>query len=296
MSNDKYVGLDVHQASVVAAVLNAQGKCVCQSVLETRGPTIVDFITGLGGALHVTFEEGTQSAWLYDLIRPLVAKLVVCDPRKNRLLVGENKSDRVDANNLAHRPRLGELQAVYKGEAGLRRLKELVHSYDSLVSDTTRVRNRIKASKRGGNNRKKAVRELQAAHAHVRNQRSDFHHKVSRWLICCFGLIVIEDLNVKGLASGMLAKSVNDAGWSSFIDKLAYKAEEAGRVLMRVDARGTSPRSTCGAAVPKRLRQRWHEGLGCGLSAGRDRGFCSRNLKARTSPVRGNVGRWAVRS
>ena len=149
MSNDKYVGLDVHQASVVAAVLNAQGKCVCQSILETKGPTIVDFITGLSGTLHVTFEEGTQSVWLYDLIRPLVAELVVCDPRKNRLLVGENKGDRVDADKLAHRLRLGELKAVYKGEAGLRRLKELVHSYDSLVGDTTRVRNRIKAIYRG---------------------------------------------------------------------------------------------------------------------------------------------------
>ena len=149
MSNDKYVGLDVHQASVVAAVLNAQGKCVCQSIVETKGSTIVDFITGLSGTLHVTFEEGTQSVWLYDLIRPWAAELVVCDPRKNRLLVGENKGDRVDANKLAHRLRLGELKPVYKGEAGLRRLKELVHCYDSLVSDTTRVRNRIKAIYRG---------------------------------------------------------------------------------------------------------------------------------------------------
>jgi len=90
MSNDKYVGLDVHQASIVAAVLNAQGKCVCESILETKGSTIVDFITGLSGRLDLTFEEGTQSAWLYELINPLVAELVVCNPRKNKLLVGEN--------------------------------------------------------------------------------------------------------------------------------------------------------------------------------------------------------------
>jgi transposase len=145
MSNDKYVGLDVHQASIVAAVLNAQGTCVMEAVLETKGSTIVDFIAGLSGRLHVTFEEGTQSAWLYDLINPLVAEFVVCNPRKNKLLVGENKGDRVDANKLAHRLRLGELKPVYKGEAGLRQLKALVHSYENLVGDTTRVRNRIKA-------------------------------------------------------------------------------------------------------------------------------------------------------
>ena len=145
--------------------------------------------------------------------------------------------------------------------------------------------------KRGGSNRKKAVRELQAAHAHVRNQRADFHHKVSRWLVCRFGLIVVEDLNVRGLAAGMLAKSVNDAGWSSFIDKLAYKAEEAGRVLMKVDPRGTSQRCICGASVPKTLSQRWHECQACGLSAARDHVSAQEILRLRTQPVRVNVGR-----
>ena len=60
-----------------------------------------------------------------------------------------------------------------------------------------RAQRKVARRKRGGNNRMKAVRELQAAHAHVRNQRSDFHHKVSRWLTCYFGLIVVEDLNVR---------------------------------------------------------------------------------------------------
>ena len=60
----------------------------------------------------------------------------------------------------------------------------------------------------------------------------------------------------------MLAKSVTDAGWSSFIDKLTYKAEEAGRLLIKVDPRGTSQRCTCGASVPKTLSQRWHDARG----------------------------------
>jgi len=67
----------------------------------------------------------------------------------------------------------------------------------------------------------------------------------------------------------MLAKSVSDAGWSSFIDKLANKAEEAGRVLVKVDPRGTSQRSTCGTAAPKTLKDRWHQCPWCGLSAAR---------------------------
>jgi putative transposase len=68
----------------------------------------------------------------------------------------------------------------------------------------------------------------------------------------------------------MLAKSVNDAGWSAFISKLAYKAAEAGRKLMHVDPRGTSQTGPCGAPVPKILSQRWHQCEACGLSMARD--------------------------
>jgi putative transposase len=63
-------------------------------------------------------------------------------------------------------------------------------------------------------------------------------------------LIVIEQLNMKGMAAGMLAKSINDAGWSSFIAKLTYKADEAGRVLLKVDPRGTFQRCICEETEP----------------------------------------------
>jgi putative transposase len=95
-------------------------------------------------------------------------------------------------------------------------------------------------------------------------------HKLSRTLINRFGLIAVEDLTVKGLAGGRLAKSVHDASWSSFIEKLAYKAESAGRVLVTVDPRGTSQHCPCGAHVPKTLSQRCHQCVACGLSAPRD--------------------------
>jgi len=129
-----------------------------------------------------------------------------------------------------------------------------------------KVARRKKRSRR----RRKAVRELQAAHAHIRNQRSDFHHKLAFRLVATFGLIAIEDLNVKGLVGGLLAKSVHDVGWSAFFGMLAYKAEGAGRELVRVDPRGTSQTCLCGEHVPKDLSQRWHECPACGLSLSRD--------------------------
>jgi hypothetical protein len=70
-----------------------------ESILETKAATILEFFAGLRGTLAVAFEEGTWAAWLYDLLKPHVAKLVVCNPRKNALLKHGNKSDRIDARN-----------------------------------------------------------------------------------------------------------------------------------------------------------------------------------------------------
>ena len=129
---------------------------------------------------------------------------------------------------------------------------------------------KVARRKKGGNRRRKAVRLLQRAHTHVGNQRRDFQHKLSRELVNEFGMIAVEDLNVKGLAGGMLAKSVHDAGWSMFIAMLVYKAESAGRQVVKVDARGTSQICVCGQRVSKTLADRWHDCPACGLSAGRD--------------------------
>lgn len=133
-----------------------------------------------------------------------------------------------------------------------------------------RAQRRMARRRKGSSGRKAAIRLLQVAQAHIRCQRSDFHHKLSRIVVDRYGFIVVEDLNFKGLAGGMLAKSVLDAGWSFFIEKLAYKAEHAGRTLVKIDPAGTSQTCTCGASVRKTLEQRWHVCQTCGLSAPRD--------------------------
>jgi putative transposase len=129
---------------------------------------------------------------------------------------------------------------------------------------------RVDRRKRGSKGRRKAVVLLQRAHAHVRNTRRDFHHQTARSLVERYSVIFVEDLNVKGMARGMLAKSVSDAGWAQFLQILTAKAEEAGRVVLAVNPSGTSQTCTCGAPVPKTLSQRWHECLDCGLSLARD--------------------------
>src|SRR5213592_1136648 len=145
MSQEKYIGMDVHQASISVAVMDARGKLIMECLLETKAATILEFIAGLRGTLSLTVEEGTSAAWLHDLLKPHVSHLVVCDPRRNALLKDGSKSDRIDARKLAELLRGNQLHAVYHGEHGLRTLKELGRSYLTITQDVTRSMNRIKA-------------------------------------------------------------------------------------------------------------------------------------------------------
>ena len=147
--SEKYVAMDVHKASMVVGVRDAAGKMISRGTMEMKAQTIRDYVSGLSGPVHLTFEEGTQSAWLYDLLRPLVAECIVCDPRRNKLLEDGNKSDEIDVEKLSELLYLGRLRAVYHGDHGTRALKELAHSYEALVKDQTRVKNRLKAIFRG---------------------------------------------------------------------------------------------------------------------------------------------------
>jgi len=116
MDSTKYIGMDVHKEAISVAVLNGSGKLVMESVIETKAASILELIRGLRGNLLVTLEEGTWAAWLYDLLRPHVTQVTVCDPRKNALLRSGNKSDRIDARKLAELLRNGLLSSVYHGE------------------------------------------------------------------------------------------------------------------------------------------------------------------------------------
>ena len=95
MTSTKYIGMDVHKESISIAVRSDAGKIVMECVIETKASLILQFIDGLRGDVHVTFEEGTWAAWLYDLLKPHVTRVVVCDPRRNALLQEGNQNDRV---------------------------------------------------------------------------------------------------------------------------------------------------------------------------------------------------------
>ncbi len=149
MKCDKYMGMDVHQATTVVVVLDAEGRQVLETIVDTEAGSMIRLMQGLSGPLHVTFEETTQATWLYEVVRGYVAEVIVCDPRRNKLLGEGSKADKPDARKLAELLRAGLLRSVYHGHEATRKLKELVRGYETLSADTQRTMVRIKAVYRG---------------------------------------------------------------------------------------------------------------------------------------------------
>lgn len=124
--------------------------------------------------------------------------------------------------------------------------------------------------KRGSKTRRKRVAALAAYHSRIGNRRRDFCHKLSRDLVNRFGRIAFEDLNIKGLAAGMLAKHVNDAAWAQIVSFTDYKAANAGGLMKKVNPRGTSQECPdCAAIAAKALSERMHR-CPCGCVMPRD--------------------------
>lgn len=131
---------------------------------------------------------------------------------------------------------------------------------------------RLSRRQKGGSGRRRARQLLAKAHLKVARTRRDFCHKVAHDLVTRFDHIVVEDLNIRGMAKNHpLAKSISDAGWGTFVSILSEKAESAAKTVEKVNPAYTSQNcSGCGQRVPSALSVRWHSCPYCGLELHRD--------------------------
>ena len=156
-----------------------------------------------------------------------------------------------------------------------------------------RVAQRSLARKqRGSGNRERQRKVVERLHLRVRNQRANFHWQAAKKLVEQGKTLIVEDLNVKGLARGMLSRQVSDVGWAAFIERLTCKAESAGLAVIKVDPKQTTQMcSGCGAIVKKSLAVRVHSCPECGLVMDRDRNAAV-NIKKRggNAPLGAKLG------
>ncbi len=138
----RYIGLDVHQASTTFAVMSDSGKRVGSHVVETNGHALVEQLKGVPGERYVVLEEGTQSAWIYEILSPHAKEIVVAAVLENR----GQKDDERDAFRLADDLRTGALKKrVFKEQGEFKTLRELARTHAMVVQDVVRVQSRIKA-------------------------------------------------------------------------------------------------------------------------------------------------------
>ncbi|NEP20634.1 transposase [Moorena sp. SIO3I6] len=182
---------------------------------------------------------------------------------------------------------------------------EIPQYYRKAQKRLKKIQKAVSRSRKGSNNRKKAVTKLGVAHKKVADTRKDFHFKTAKKLLDEHDLVAHEKLNIKGLAKTKLAKSVLDAGWGQFLSILSVKAVRvawptalnAGLITKAVNPRNTSQNcSNCGTKVPKELKDRIHSCPHCGFTADRDVNAAINILNLAVGrPVRSKACRITVR-
>ncbi len=145
-----------------------------------------------------------------------------------------------------------------------------------------KLQRKLARAVRGSNNYNAIKDKIAKVHKRIKCKRDDFLHKLSRMYVNSVDIICVEDLDVKGLKekghNNGMHRSIHDASWSKFIFMLSYKAQSAGRKLIKIDPRNTTQRcSACGSIVKKELSDRLHECPYCGFSCNRDYN-ASRNI------------------
>lgn len=143
------------------------------------------------------------------------------------------------------------------------------------AKDIARLQRKKETFAQGSPERKKVVHALQHAYQRQTNRRKNFTHQESRKLVNTYQFIAFEDLNIAGMQSQgnkVINRGIADVAWNQFVQFTTYKAEGAGRDVVRVDPKNTTQMcSGCGQIVPKGLDTRQHNCPHCGLKLSRDR-------------------------
>jgi transposase len=142
--------MDLHHKHIVFEAQTARGGVVLHRDLPTGRRALIEAVKAVRGPKGVAIEEGTMADWAMRVIRPYVAEVVVCDPRRNRLIVEDgDKTDDIDPGKLIELYRLGSLRPVHHPERqSMADLRAWVWAYHDQVKLVVAAMNKIKAALR----------------------------------------------------------------------------------------------------------------------------------------------------
>lgn len=142
---DYYIGLDAHSQTCTFVTLDHSGREVNYFQCDTSEENLLSYLNRFNGKKSLTFEETSMSKWLYSRLKSHVDEIIVCNPAFVSKKRGA-KTDYLDAKHLASELRSGNLEKVFHdNENELIKLRSFYQSYNDLVTDTTRTKNRLKA-------------------------------------------------------------------------------------------------------------------------------------------------------
>jgi putative transposase len=137
-----------------------------------------------------------------------------------------------------------------------------------------KVQRRFSKQEKGTNARCKSRKVVARVHERISNKRHNFAHQESRKLINIFNTVCVEDLSINDMKQNSFCgvnKSIEDAAWRQFLSLLDYKAEEAGKQVVKINPAYTSQTcSVCGTRHKLKLSERVYRCIFCGLSLNRD--------------------------
>ena len=232
------------------------------------------------------------------LHRPVQGTIKTCTIKRENDYWYATFSCEIEANQEKHTPYTDQAVGIDLGLYHFAALStgdiiENPRHYRKAEKKLAGIQQEVARKKRGSKRRKKTIKRLSKASRKVRNQRNDYLHQWSRWLVNTYEAIVFEELapskmskapkpkqdeDGKYLPNGAavkagLNKSILDAGWSTFVSMCEYKAECAGMTqVYKVDPYKTS--QVCSACLHegphKDLSERVHTCEACGLVLDRD--------------------------
>lgn len=145
----KFIGLDAHSSTCTLNVADEMGREIDNTTIETNGRLLVKYLRGIEGIKKLTFEECELSNWLYEVLRPEVEELIVCNPVANSDYK-KVKTDKMDARKLSKLLRGGFLISVYHDGSKREKFRSLMSGYQDLVEEAVRLKNRYKSLFRKG--------------------------------------------------------------------------------------------------------------------------------------------------